>query len=100
PDYSNPNKYSRDILISQYLAKRLHFKVGDKVVIYFMNRNDRDRTRLVAFHISGIFNSGFREFDKTYVIADLSQLQRLNKWKPDQVGGFEIFVDDFDHIER
>lgn len=100
PDYSDPQAYSRDILLSEYMAKRLHFKVGDKVVVYFMNRQSQDRPRLVAFHISGIFNSGFREFDKTYLIADINQIQRLNKWDIDQVGGFEVFVDDFDQIDK
>lgn len=100
PDYNNPDKYSKDILISEFLANRLHLKVGDKVIVYFMNRKDQDRTRLVAFHLSGIFNSGFREFDKTYLIADINQIQRLNKWKPDQVGGFELFVNNFDDIDK
>lgn len=100
PDYSNPKEYSKDILISQYMANRLNLKLDDKAIIYFMNRKNQDRPRLVAFHICGIFNSGFREFDKTYVIADITQLQRLNKWKPDQIGNFEIFVDNFDEIDQ
>ncbi len=100
PDYSDAQKYSREILISQYMAKRLHFKLGDKVIVYFMNRTNSERPRLVAFHIVGIFNSGFREFDKTFLIADINQIQRLNKWKPDQVGGFEVFVNDFDHLDE
>jgi hypothetical protein len=25
--------------------------------------------------------------------------QRINKWKADQVGAFEVFVDDFDNIK-
>jgi len=82
------------------LARRLQLKLGDKVVVYFMNNPNQDRTRLIAFHIAGIFNSGFREFDKTYVIADIKQMRRLNKWKDDQVGRFEIYTDDFDNIDE
>jgi lipoprotein-releasing system permease protein len=26
-------------------------------------------------------------------------MQRINKWKADQVGAFEVFVDDFDNIK-
>jgi len=94
------NGNSTDILISSYLANRLQFKVGDKVIVYFMNEEDRDRPRLVAFEVSGIFNSGFQEFDETFLIADLSQLQRLNKWEDTEVGNFEVFIDDFSKIDE
>lgn len=100
PDYSDSEEYSTEIMLSKYLADRLHFEVGDKVIVYFMNSEEQERTRLVAFDLVGIFNSGFREFDKTYIISDITQLQRLNKWDATQVGGFEAFVDDFDALDR
>jgi len=34
------------------------------------------------------------------MIADIKQVQKLNKWKENQVGGFEVFLDDFDKIEE
>ncbi|SHJ09448.1 lipoprotein-releasing system permease protein [Mesonia phycicola] len=92
--------YSTEILISEYLSKRLHFNVGDKVIIYFMNEENKDRPRLVAFEVSGIFNSGFQEFDETFLIADLNQIRRLNKWETNEVGNFEVFVDDFREIDK
>ena len=92
--------YSTQILISEYLSKRLQFKIGDKVIVYFMNEENRDRPRLVAFEVSGIFNSGFQEFDETFLIADLNQLRRLNKWDDNEVGNFEVFVDDFRQIDQ
>lgn len=100
PDYGDSKEYSTEILLSQYMANRLGFKIGDKVIVYFMNSDKQNRTRLVAFDIVGIFNSGFREFDKTYLIADLTQIQRLNKWDKNEVGGFEVFVNDFDDIDK
>ena len=92
--------YSTQILISEYLSKRLQFTIGDKVIVYFMNEENRDRPRLVAFEVSGIFNSGFQEFDETFLIADLNQLRRLNKWDDNEVGNFEVFVDDFRQIDQ
>lgn len=100
PTYREDKPYSTEVLISEYMADRLHFKVGDKIIVYFMQAEDQERTRLVAFEVAGIFNSGFREFDKTYLIADITQMQRLNKWKKDEVGGFEVFIDDFKEISE
>jgi len=100
PNYSESTANSTEILLSEFMAERLHFQVGDKVIIYFMNSEEQERTRLVAFDVVGIFNSGFQEFDKTFVIADLTQIQRLNKWSKDEVGGFEIFIDNFDKLEE
>ncbi|MGM0636062.1 MAG: ABC transporter permease [Bacteroidota bacterium] len=97
PDYTD--EISREILISEYIAKRMKFELGDQVVVYFLQDRASKKPRLVAFDIVGIFNSGFLEFDESFLIADLKQIQRLNKWEADQVGGFEIFVDDFNNIE-
>lgn len=89
---------SREVLISNYLAKRLGFEVGDKLIVYFL-REDQDRLpRSVGLSISGIFDSGFKEFDETYIITDLKQIQRLNNWEADEIGQFELFVDDFSGI--
>ncbi len=99
PEYKKDG-YSKEILISEYLSKRLGFSLEDQVVIYFMNNEKEERPRLTAFEVVGIFNSGFEEFDQTYVIADINQLQRLNKWKKDEVGNFEIFIDDFTKIDE
>ncbi|WP_121667173.1 ABC transporter permease [Mesonia aquimarina] len=99
PSY-NKEDYGKEILISQYLANRLGFTLNDKVVIYFMGDSAEDRPRLTAFTISGIFNSGFQDFDETYLIADINQIQRLNKWKKNEVGNFEIFIDDFTQIDK
>ncbi len=49
--------------------------------------------------IVGIYNSGFPAFDDTYIIGDIKHIQRLNKWRSDEVGGFEVLVTDFDAIE-
>jgi lipoprotein-releasing system permease protein len=91
---------SREVLISDYLAKRLGFKTGDKLIVYFL-REDQDRLpRSVGLTISGIFDSGFKEFDETYIIADLKQIQRLNDWSANEIGQFELFVEDFDDIQE
>lgn len=98
PDYSDG--ISDQILISEFIANRLKFGLGDKVIVYFMEDASSKRPRLVAFEVCGIFNSGFQEFDKNYLITDLKQIQRINDWDDNQVGGFEVFIDDFDQIQQ
>ncbi|MCB0472937.1 MAG: ABC transporter permease, partial [Flavobacteriaceae bacterium] len=92
---------TNDVLISNTTAKRLGFKVGDTFNTFFMkeeNMNSAPNARV--FKVAGIFDTGFEEFDETYVIGDIKQVQRLNKWEPDQVGGFEVLLDNFDQLEQ
>jgi len=93
------NTLNEEVLISQYLANRLGLKNNDKFVTYFMKENG-EGYNLRNFKIVGVYNSGFQEFDATYVIGDIRHVQRINKWKPDQVGAFEVFVNDFTQIEQ
>lgn len=98
PDVSK--KLNPDVLVSKYLADRLGLKVGDKFNTFFMKENSNQLPNLRVFVVAGIYNSGFQEFDATYIIGDIRHLQRINKWKPDQVGAFEVFIDDFNKIEQ
>jgi lipoprotein-releasing system permease protein len=98
PNYSDD--ISTELLLSNYLANRLDFKVGDKVIVYFLDDASAKTPRPIAFDLVGIYTSGFQEFDKTFLIADLLQIQRINKWEKNEVGGFEVFVKDFSAIEE
>ncbi|MES2806622.1 MAG: FtsX-like permease family protein [Bacteroidota bacterium] len=87
---------NEEVVISEFIANRLNLKVGDAFNTFFMKENGYN---LRNFDVVGIFNSGFQEFDATYIIGDIRHMQRINKWAPDQIGAFEVFVDDFDTIE-
>jgi lipoprotein-releasing system permease protein len=89
-----------EVIISQYLANRLNLKVGNKFNTFFMKENGNQLPNLRVFTIVGIYNSGFQEFDSTYIIGDIRHLQRINRWQPDQVGSFEVFIDDFTQIKQ
>ncbi|TRO65422.1 ABC transporter permease [Christiangramia sabulilitoris] len=97
PDFSN--RLNDQILISQYLANRLRLKTGDKVPTYFL-REDSERPVVRGFEITGIYESGFQEFDELYLLADIRHIQRINRWEDDQVGNFEVFVDDFEDLDQ
>lgn len=98
PDYSQSQ--NQDILISQYQANRLGFKVGDSFQALFGDNVQEFRPRIRKFNIVGIYNSGFQELDEKFCIADLRHIQHLNRWEANQVGNFEVFVKDFNTLNE
>ncbi len=107
----NKDSVSRDIFISKALAKKLNLKLNQKLLLYFMTKKKlvdttlsgqnyvdyEPRTRV--FYIKGIFNTGFSDFDKNLVFVDLKQIQRLNYWEPNQVAGYEVYLNDFNLLD-
>ncbi|NOX47331.1 MAG: ABC transporter permease [Chlorobi bacterium] len=88
-----------DVIISRSLATRLNLKVDDPLRMYFVVKSEM-QPRGRKFNISGIYETGLEEFDKLYVLCDIAHIQKLNKWDKDQVGGFEVFIDDFDDLDK
>jgi lipoprotein-releasing system permease protein len=97
PNYKD--ELNEEVLISQYLANRLHLKLGDKFNTFFMKESGK-MPNLRNFKIVGIYNSGFQEFDASYVIGDIRHVQRINKWKKNEIGAFEVFINDFTQIKE
>ena len=89
---------NNETIFSTYLANRLGFKVGDKAIIQFVNK-DNTRFRPRSLEIVGLYESAYQEFDKVYIMGDRRHLTRINNWEKDEVGAFEVFVDDFDNLE-
>ena len=98
PSYTQ--KYSNEVLISKYLADRLGFVVGDNFQMYFMKSDPSQPPSIMKYAVVGIFNSGFEELDKTYVIGDINHVQRLNRWSKDQIGNFEVFISNYNDLDR
>ena len=98
PTYTQ--KYSNEVLISKYLADRLGFVVGETFQMYFMKSDSSKPPSIMKYAVVGIFNSGFEELDKTYVIGDINHVQRLNRWNNDQIGNFEVFITNYNDLDR
>jgi len=94
------DELNEQVLVSKYLADRLQLKVGSRFNTYFLKEDAAQTPNLRVFQVSGIFDSGFQEFDQTYLIADIRHIQRINKWQPDQIGTFEIFINDLSKIKQ
>jgi len=94
----NDSLYSRNILISKPVADELSIKAGDTLTVYFISANEGKSTfRKLA--VSGIFKSGVEEFDKLFAIADLRLIRRVNNWHENEIGGYEIFLNDYKQID-
>lgn len=98
PNYAKD--ISNDVLISSYLANRLQFKLGDSFQTVFGKESIEDIPFQRKFTIVGIFNSGFHEIDKTFMIGDIGHIKRMNKWNDDQAGNFEVFINDFKSLKQ
>lgn len=87
---------SKDILISKYTANRLKVKTGDALLLFFVVKNDIRKRKLT---VSGIFDSGFEEFDKLFAFADMRHLQQLNGWDSTQASGLEILITNYNQLD-
>lgn len=63
------------IVISSYIAHKLGLKVGQRVNTFFFVK---DLVKARRYTISGIYESGFVDFDKTIAYGSLASLQQLN----------------------
>jgi lipoprotein-releasing system permease protein len=88
---------TNDVLISKNLSDLLKIRLNDDLRMYFVSENTMLGRK---FKVAGIYETGLEEFDKLYVLCDIRHIQRLNNWKPDEVGGFEITLDDFENIDQ
>lgn len=89
-------KTGTEVVISKYLCDLLGLKLGDSFLTYFM----QDDVRARRFTIAGIYETGFMDYDKLFVIADMRQIHRLNGWEKDEVSGIELQIKDFNKIDQ
>ncbi len=89
---------SDNVLISKRVASLLKLKVGDPLYTYFLNEETNSQ-KMRKFKICGIFSTSLEEFDQLFVLADISQVRKLNDWNSDQISGFEISINDFSELQ-
>ncbi len=94
----NDSIVSREVMISKVTANRLKLKIDDYLIIYFLKKNSNDPIGR-KFKVKGIYNTGLEEYDKNFILGDISMIRSLNKWNKDEVGGIEVNVKNIAKIE-
>ncbi len=85
--------YSKEINISTVTARQLNIKMGDSLLVFFFREDGSKSARRLA--VVGMYKSGIEEYDKNFSLCDINLIRRLNNWKINQIGGYEIFLKDY-----
>jgi lipoprotein-releasing system permease protein len=89
--------YSNEINLSAYTASQLKLKTGDKLFAYFIQPDGSKRVRPLV--VAGIFKTGIENYDRVNALVDLRLIQRLNNWSANEIGGYEIFIKDYEQAD-
>lgn len=86
---------SNGTVISRKIANMLGLHVNDKYLAYFIIEG---KVRARQLSVDGIYESGFLDYDKLFIVGDIHHVLKLNGWADDQCSGLEIMTDDFDRL--
>ncbi|MFT4154427.1 ABC transporter permease [Parafilimonas sp.] len=90
--------YSKEILISEPIANELQIHLNDSVNVYFINQQE-GRASARRLQVCGIFKTGIEEYDKTFAIGDIRLLRQVYNWQHGEIGGYEVFLNDYDQMD-
>lgn len=91
--------YSKETIVSDAVAKQLQIKINDTIKVHFVSTNADAQKTYRKLVVVGFYHTGIDEYDKLFMIADINLIRRINNWEPDQIGGYEVFVDQYQNID-
>lgn len=83
---------SKDIMLSERVAKRMDVVVGDRVEMLFVDHKGtilRDK-----FELSGIYSTGVDFLDEVYAFTDMRNVARLYDGDSEVVTGYELWLEE------
>ena len=87
---------TREIIVSRETANRIDLEVSQRINMVFIIGGQQVRRRYV---VKGIYKTGLEEYDRQFAIVDMKHLQKVLGWDKNQVGGFEVFIDNLDDLD-
>lgn len=94
PKFSD-TRATQQILISKTIADQLNLHQGSKVFAYFI---DTSGVRTRRFTVAGIYQTNLSQYDRVICFIDFYTAVKLNGWEPDQAGGAELSISNFDKL--
>lgn len=91
------SSYSKDINLSAYVANQLSIHVNDSLLAFFIRDDGSKRARKVR--LAGIYKTSIDEYDKQFGICDIRMIRRLNDWNASQIGGYQVYLNDYTKMD-
>ena len=91
--------YSKETIVSDAVAKQLQIKLNDTIKVHFVSTNADAQKTYRKLVVVGFYHTGIDEYDKLFMIADINLIRRINNWEYNQIGGYEVFVDEYQHLD-
>lgn len=91
--------YTKEIVLSEQTAQALKVHINDELSVYFIE-SAAHRASLRKLKVVGIYKTGIEEYDKLFALTDLRLVQRMNEWPPDKIDGYELFLKDYQQMDR
>ena len=90
------------IIIGKKLADKLHVKIGDRVTIFSLTKDEipspENPPNIEQFYVKGIFESGMAEYDDLYAYVSLTSAQNLFNIG-DNITGYDIKLKNISKID-
>ncbi len=90
--------YSNQVILSEKIASDLAKKVGDSVVTIFSKEDQKPIYR--KFEVAGIYKTDIKLIDDLFVIGGINHARKIQDMEKDQVGGYDVFLQDNDALEQ
>ena len=95
----NDSTYSKEVLVSDAVAKQLQIKINDTIKVHFVATNTNAQKTYRKLVVVGFYHTGIEEYDKLFMITDINLIRRINNWDNNQIGGYEVFIDQHQNID-
>lgn len=92
-DFRDSN-YAQGMILSNYTASRLQLKVGDSLLVYFVDP-EQDFPRIRKLAVAGTYTTGVEDVDKSFAICDIRLIRRISNWKDGAINGYQVSVNNY-----
>lgn len=82
-------------IVSRKMARQMQLSMGEKFTVYFVG----ERLRARRFIVGGIYETTYSEYDKLFILTDISVIRQLNGWNDTLCSSLELLVNDWNKLD-